>query len=83
VLSVTTDINPPRLPSMKEILKAAKKPVMEWGLSDLELGEIRQQVETVETRAPQQANRKQVQIEGTAEDAARALAGYLRKEGIL
>jgi electron transfer flavoprotein beta subunit len=83
VLSVTTDINPPRLPSMKEILKAAKKPVTEWNLSDLGLGEIGQKTETLETRAPQQSNRKQVQIEGSAEDAARALAGYLRKEGIL
>jgi len=34
-LSVTTDINVPRLPSMREILKAGKKPVTEWTLGDL------------------------------------------------
>jgi electron transfer flavoprotein alpha/beta subunit len=37
VLSVTTDINQPRLPSMKEILKASKKPVTEMTLADLGL----------------------------------------------
>jgi len=33
--SVTTDINQPRLPGMKEILKAGKKPVTEWSLADV------------------------------------------------
>jgi len=84
VLSVTTDINPPRLPTMKEILKAGKKPVTEWTLADLKLdGEIKPQVELIRTHAPSQVQRKGVMIEGTAQEAAQTLVGYLNKEGIV
>ena len=83
VLSVTVDINPPRLPTMKEILKAGKKPVTEWSLADLGSdGGMKPQVEVLDTRAPHQVQRKQVVIPGTPEEAARALVGYLTKEGL-
>ncbi len=83
-LSVTTDITQPRLPTMKEILKASKKTVSEWSLADLGLqGEIHKGLESVSTRAPHQRQRKQVVISGTPEEAAQTLAGYLSKEGIL
>jgi electron transfer flavoprotein alpha/beta subunit len=39
VLSVTTDINQARLPTMKEILKASKKPVTELSLDSLGLAD--------------------------------------------
>jgi len=84
VLSVTTDIHSPRLPGMKEILKASKKPVSEWSLADLDLdGAAKNRLETISTRAPKQAQRKQVLIPGSPEEAAQALVGYLKKEGIL
>lgn len=35
VLSVTADANTPRIPSMKDILGAAKKPATEWSPADL------------------------------------------------
>jgi electron transfer flavoprotein beta subunit len=83
-LMVTTDIHQPRLPGMKEILKAGKKPVTEHSLDDLGLaGLVRSRVETVSVRAPQQAQRKQVILRGGAEEAARALLDSLNKEGIL
>jgi electron transfer flavoprotein beta subunit len=83
-LSVTTDINQPRLPTMKEILKASKKPIVEKSMADLGLqGVPKNAVETVSTHAPNQRQRKQVAISGTPEEAARALVGYLKKEGIL
>jgi len=84
VLSVTTDINQPRLPTMMEILKASKKTVTEWALSDLELdGSPQGQIEVLDVRAPVQVQRKKVMIPGTPEEAAQALVGYLNKEGIL
>ncbi len=84
VLSVTTDINPPRLPSMKEILKAGKKPVTQWSLADLDLGgSLSQQVEVASVRVPQRVQRKKILIPGVPEEAAQALAGYLSKEGLV
>lgn len=84
VLSVTTDISAPRLPTMKEILKAGKKPIREWSLADLGLAETAQrQVEEVSTLLPQQVKRKQVIIEGAPDEAARALLEALSREGVL
>jgi electron transfer flavoprotein beta subunit len=82
-LSVTTDINQPRLPSMKEILKAAKKPVTEWTLADLADADQTAKVDVLETKAPQQKDRKKVMIPGKPEEAAQALISYLSKEGVL
>jgi electron transfer flavoprotein beta subunit len=84
VLSVTTDINPPRLPTMKEILRASKKPVTQWTLADLELpNPLQNQLDVINTRAPHQVKRKQVIIPGQPDEAARTLVGYLAKEGIV
>jgi len=83
-LAVTTDINVPRLPSMKEILKASKKPVVEWTLQDLTIsGDGKPRVDVLAVRAPKSADRKRIKIEGSPEDVAQALVGYLSKEGVL
>ncbi len=83
-LSVTTDINVPRLPSMKEILKAGKKPVTEWTLNDLELpGDLNPKVEILAVKAPKAVDRKQIQLEGNTEQAVQTLIGHLSKEGVL
>ncbi len=84
VLSVTTDINVPRLPSMKEILKAGKKPVTQWALADLGLGSgLKAQVEVASVHAPHRKQRKKVLIPGAPEEAAQTLAAYLGKEGLV
>lgn len=84
VLAVTTDINLPRLPNMKDILMASKKPVTEWTLNDLELqGKINRAMDTVRLQAPRPVERKQVLLEGSPEETAQALVGYLIKEGVL
>ncbi|HWR66193.1 MAG TPA: putative electron transfer flavoprotein FixA [Bellilinea sp.] len=84
VLAVTTDIHTPRLPNMKEILLASRKPVLEWTLEDLALADgEKQRVETVSLRAPHPVERKRILIEGSAEEAAEALTAYLSKEGVL
>lgn len=84
VLSVTTDIAQPRLPTMKEILKASKKVVVERTLADVGIQEeVKPRLETISTRAPHRVQRKQVMIEGSPEEAARALLDHLSKEGIV
>jgi electron transfer flavoprotein beta subunit len=83
-LSVTTDINIPRLPTMKEILKAGKKPVTEWSLDDVALtGNGKQRVDVLSIRAPKAADRKRIMIDGSPEDEVQSLIGYLSKEGVL
>ena len=83
-LSVTTDINQPRLPGMKEILKAGKKPVVEWSLADLGINSpVENKVEVVQTRAPHRVQRKQAKIGGTAQEAAQGLVDALVKEGLI
>lgn len=83
VLSVTTDINQPRLPTMKEILKAGKKPVTEWKLEDVLPAGTKTGVDVVSVSAPRQVERKKVVIEASPEEAAQTLIGYLSKEGVI
>jgi len=83
-LSVTTDINVPRLPSMREILKAGKKPVTEWTLGDLEFpDELSPKVDVLTIKAPKAVDRKQIELEGNTEQAIQTLIGHLSKEGVL
>ena len=83
VLCVTTDINQPRLPSMREILKAGQKPVAEWKLADLGLPELEAGVEVTSVTAPRQVLRKKILIEAKAEEAVQTLIGYLSKDGVI
>lgn len=82
-LSVTTDIAPPRLPTMKMILGAARKPVTEWSLADLGLETPQNRLKTLSTCAPQRRQRKAVLISGSPDEEAQQLVNYLRQEGIL
>jgi electron transfer flavoprotein beta subunit len=83
VLSVTTDINQPRRPTMKEILKAGKKSVTEWKLEDLAMPELKAGVEVLGVTAPKQVDRKEIVIEVDPEDAVKEVIGYLSKEGVI
>lgn len=83
VISVTTDINVPRLPTMKEILKAGQKPVTEWKLADLAQAEREAGVTVLSVKAPKQVDRKKIMIEAKPEEAAATLIGYLSKEGVI
>ncbi len=83
VLMVTTSINEPRLPTMKDILKAGKKPVSEWALADLGLEPAPGAVEVTSVSAPHQVQRKGVLITGAAQEAAQELVRHLTREGIL
>ncbi|MGB2537756.1 electron transfer flavoprotein [Hafnia paralvei] len=79
VLSVSTDINTPQIPSMKAILGAAKKPVTTWQPADLELGEIAPYTTLLSVQAPQQKARGRIIIEGDSDEQISEFAEHLRK----
>lgn len=73
VLSVTSDINVPRIPQLKDILAAGKKSVTTWSLSDI--GELpNSTVKVVSTLAPQNIERKRVLYDGASQEHISALA---------
>jgi len=87
VVTVADEINQPRLASLRDILKAARKPVQEWtaadlGLSEDEVGAEGAVIEVVSNLAPEQ-ERKQVIFEGDLDEMTEELVNALTKEGVL
>lgn len=80
VISVTTDINLPRIPSMKNILAAGKKPVTEWSLDGIGLQEAVKQTKVESTLAPEQVERKKIIFEGESDEVIQKLFEDIRKE---
>jgi electron transfer flavoprotein beta subunit len=87
VVSVTGEINTPRLPALTAILKAARKPTTTWGPADLglapdEVGGVASVVAVLSNLAPVQ-ERKGVVFEGAADEAVDELLKALEREGVL
>lgn len=80
VVSVTTDINQPRIASMKEILAAGKKPVMQWKLADVGQEGNTKSTQIISTLAPLQVDRKRIILEGDSEEVVNQFFENLRKE---
>jgi electron transfer flavoprotein beta subunit len=86
VISVTSELNTPRLPPLTAILKAARKPVLTWGPGDLGVtadmvGTAASAVEVLSNLAPLQ-DRKEV-IFQDAEEGVVELVRALQREGVL
>jgi electron transfer flavoprotein alpha/beta subunit len=79
VLCVTSDINVPKIPSMKAILAAGKKPVTTWKLEDVGVSAGPAPAALVSVLAPEQADRKKIIIEGDSDDNVAAFVEHLRK----
>ena len=78
VLAVTTDINVPKIPSMKAILAAGKKPVEVMSPADVGgAGSAASSMTSV--LAPEQVERLNVIIEGDSDDNIAAFVEHLRK----
>jgi electron transfer flavoprotein beta subunit len=77
VLSVTSGINTPRIPGMKDILAAAKKPVTELDAGAAGAGEFAPTAKNLSTSVPEQAERQLVILEGETADVVSQLAAYL------
>jgi electron transfer flavoprotein beta subunit len=86
VVSVTSEINTPRLPPLSAILKAGRKPVHTWGPDELgvtadQVGAAASTLEVLSNLAPVQ-DRKAIIFEG-AEEGAIELVKALQREGVL
>lgn len=59
VISVTSDINEARLPTLREIIQANNKPVVKWSLKDLGLSsDAKSSIKIMGVRLPQNTNIK-------------------------
>jgi electron transfer flavoprotein beta subunit len=87
IVSVTAELNQPRLPPLTAILKAARKPIKTWGPNDIGVttGEVGAGVSTIivlSNLAPAQ-QRKEVVLEGDVDDAVNELLKALEREGVV
>jgi len=88
LLTVTGEINKPRIPSLMAIMKASKKEIMVWSAGDLKIpkekvGEAGSAIQVTEVLAPK-AERKRIMIKAeTVEELAETLAKALIKEGVV
>ncbi len=83
-VTVVSEINEPRIPSLMNIMKAGKKPVTEYTLADLGLdaGAVNAQRRVLSNMAEEQ-DRKRILFEGSPADQAEALVNALVKEGVV
>ncbi|PWC15787.1 electron transfer flavoprotein [Brenneria roseae subsp. americana] len=79
VLCVTSDINVPKIPSMKAILGAGKKTVTQWRPDDIGWTPSPPHSELVSVFAPAQTARKHIIIEDDSPESVSQLADYLSK----
>ncbi|MDR0514837.1 MAG: putative electron transfer flavoprotein FixA [Coriobacteriaceae bacterium] len=83
VLSVTSDINQPRVPQLKDILAAGKKPVTRLYWEDLSFDSETGPADALEvcsTLAPTNVDRKQIVFEDASEASIKGFVAALRKE---
>ncbi len=87
LVTVTQEINAPRLPKFMAIRKAGAKPRHEWGPADMglateEVGEKGKKVDIVSNLAPEQ-DRKNIMLQGDHDEQVSALVDALTKEGVV
>lgn len=82
LLSVTMEINQPRLPTLLQIMGASKKPLTVWTRQDVGLrdADLRPAVETLDVVAPVAARQK-LRFEGEPQEVATKVAGLLVEGG--
>jgi electron transfer flavoprotein beta subunit len=85
LVTVTREINQPRIPSLMMIMKASKKEIVTWTLADLGIdkAKLASKIEVVEVLAPK-TERKRIKITGeNAAEIADKLAKALIQEGVV
>ncbi|RVS87851.1 electron transfer flavoprotein [Citrobacter freundii] len=78
-MTSTSDINTPRIPSMKAILGAGKKPVTPWQASNIGWTPASPLAELVSLTVPPQTERKHIILENDSAEAIAELAEHLKK----
>ncbi|HQG04099.1 MAG TPA: electron transfer flavoprotein subunit beta/FixA family protein [Thermoleophilia bacterium] len=83
-VTVVSEINEPRIPSLMHIMKAGSKPTQVWTLADIgvDAAALAPKQEVVSNLAEEQ-DRKHVLFEGAAAEQAAAFVDALVKEGVV
>lgn len=81
LITVTKEINEPRLPSLMQILGAANKPINEWTADSLSSG-LSPAVETIELKGVSM-ERKNIIYQNDLDESVNKLVESLAKEGVL
>ena len=81
LITVTKEINEPRLPSLMQILGAASKPINEW-IADLLASGLKPLVETVDLKGVSM-ERKNIIYQDDLDESINKLVDSLAKEGVL
>ena len=82
LITVTKEINEPRLPSLMQILAAANKPIQEWKAEDLASGNLDPKITTLDVKGVSM-ERKNVIFQNDIDDSVNKLVNSLAKEGVL
>jgi len=82
MITVTKEINEPRLPSLMQILAAANKPINDWSLDDVGSGKLEPKITTVDIKGVSM-ERKNVVYQDDIDDSVGKLVDSLVKEGVL
>lgn len=80
VLSVTSEINVPRIAGMKDIIAANKKPMTKFTLSEIEATEHQPSSTILSTLAPEQVDRRLNILEGESDDVVDVFVKLLSAE---
>ena len=80
IITVTKEINEPRLPSLMQILGAANKPINEWTAESLN-SSLKPLVETIELKGVPM-DRKNIVFKDEIDDSINKLVDSLAKEGV-
>jgi len=81
LITVTKEINDPRLPSLMQILGAANKPINEWTAESLASG-LKPIVETIELKGVSM-ERKNIIFKNDLDESVNKLVESLAKDGVL
>jgi len=83
VVSVVSEANQPRYPTLLQVMVAGKKAIEDLPLSSLKGADYPETGTKVIDLTLQAANRKRVLLDGPPDEAARKLVEALRQEGVL
>ena len=82
MITVTKEINEPRLPSLMQILAAANKPIHDWSVEDVASEKLEPKITTVDIKGVPM-ERKNVIYQNDIDESVSKLVDSLAKEGVL
>jgi len=82
LITVTKEINVPRLPSLMQILASSSKPINEWSAGSLVSGKLNPMIETVELKGVPM-ERKNIVYKDDIDESVKKLVDSLAKDGVL